>query len=289
MTQARQFDAYAVTTRSGPHVTLQAGVVHMGRHWTTATRNSVKAESIKRLVRATVTTGEGPSWRVVGGSARVLDGAHPMSLATSPVTSALAGGAMLRVGLRRLDQLVGYAEVGAGVPLSFLPSGRVLLVTRIQDELVLDGDRVLDVGGDWSPDHVAIEPSGRRPPRWKPERALADVPEEIADLAVQSGRGWLGVMTSAGAVPLPGDWDPVAGRVRVSREALSAVGAEIPGAVCLTLDDSSSRRPDEKVGVMLRGSGTVVDLDATAAVVAVEVSRVTYWKGFVSTSEDVAA
>ncbi|MGI8751004.1 MAG: hypothetical protein ACR2MN_01560 [Acidimicrobiales bacterium] len=287
--QAGQFDAYAVTTRSGPHVTVQAGVVHLGRHWTTATRNSVKARSINRLHRAAITTGEGPSWRVVGGRAQVLDGARPMSLAASPVTSALAGGAMLRVGLRQLDQLVGYAEVGAAVPLSFLPTGRVLLVTRIQDEVVLDGDRVVDASGDWRPARVAVEPSRRRPARWKPERALAKVPEVIADLAVRPGRAWLGVTTCAGAVTLPADWDPVAGRVRVSRDALTAVGAELPGAVCVTLDDSASRRPDEKIGVMLRGSGAVVDLDATAAAVAVDVSRVTYWKGFVSTSEDAAA
>ncbi|MGH8921954.1 MAG: hypothetical protein ACRD0H_27035, partial [Actinomycetes bacterium] len=121
--------------------------MHVGRHWTTATRRSVKAASIRRLGRATVTIGEGPHWRVGGGTAQVLDGAHPFSLAAAPVTTALAGGAVLRVGFRELNQLVGYAEVGSAVPRSFLPTGRVLLVTRIRDELVLDGNRVVRTRG----------------------------------------------------------------------------------------------------------------------------------------------
>ena len=56
----------------------------------------------------------------------------------------------------------------------------------------------------------------------------------------------------------------------------------MPGAVCVTLDDSGRRRPDEKVGVMLRGSGSIADLDQTSVSVEVAIRRVSYWSGFSS-------
>jgi len=286
---AGRFDAFAVTTRFGPHVTLQAGVVHCGRHWTTTTRDSAKAASISRLGRAALTTGEDLRWRVVGGEALSLDPAHLSTFAADPFSSALAGGALLRLGLGHLDQLLGYAEAGAAVPVSFLPTGRVLLVTRIRDELVLDGDSVVGAAGRWARDPVAIEPDRWRTPRRRPDRALAGVPDDIAILAGQAGRAWLGVQTSLGAVALPADWEPATGRVRVGRGGLAAVAAELPGGVCVTLHESASRRPDEKLGVMLRGTGAVVDTDVTAASVALEVERVTYWRGFASTTRREAA
>ncbi len=283
------FDAYAVTTRHGPHVTLQAGVVHFGRHWTTTRRSAVKAASIDRVGWAAATTGEGRQWRVVSGRALVLDAAHPSTFVADPLSSALAGSAVVRLGLGRLDQMLGYAEAGTAVPLSYLPIGRVLLVTRISDELVLDGDQVVRATG-WSGRHaVDITAVRGRVRPWLADRALAGVPDEIAVLAGQAGKAWLGVQTSSGAVALPADWEPVAGRLRVARGALTAVGAQIPGPICVTFDNSARRRPDEKVGVMLRGEGTVVDLDDTAASVAVDVERVTHWRGFVSSTVPEAA
>jgi hypothetical protein len=287
---AGRFDAYAVGTGQGPHVTLQAGVVHLGRHWTTTTRRSVKVAAIRRTGTASATTGDGPRWRVVSGPASTLDPTHPASLAAHPVSSALSGGALLRLGLGRLDQLLGYAEAGTAVPLSFLPTGRVLLVTRIQDELTLEGDDVVDASGRWARSAGAIEPSrGLRRP-WNPDRALAGVPDDLADLVAQAGRGWLGVRTARGSVALPGEWDPSTGQLRVSHGALAAVQAELPAAICVTLHDSGSRRPDQKLGVMLRGTGAVADVDRSSASVAIAVERVTYWDGFVSnTKAEVAA
>jgi hypothetical protein len=284
-----RFDAYAVTTGQGPHVTLQAGVVHLGRYWTTTTRGSVKAASISRLGRAAATAADGSRWRVVGGEALLLDPARLSSFGADPFASALAGGAMFRLGLGRLDQVLGYAEAGAAVPASFLPTGRVLLVTRIRDQLVLDGNDIVAATGQWARSPKDIEPRRRRRSRWEADRVLSGVPDDIAVLAARAARGWLGLQTGPGAVALPADWEPATGRLRVGRGALAAVSAELPGGVCVTLHDSASRRPDEKLGIMLRGTGAVVDIDETAASVALDVDRVTFWRGFVSTTVGQAA
>lgn len=289
MIRAGHFDAYTVTTRSGPHVTLQAGVVHLGRHWTTATRESVKAASIRKVGRASASMGEGRSWRIIGGEASALDPAHMSSFTTDPVASAFAGGAMLRLGLGRLDQLLGYAEAASSVPVSFLPTGRVLLATRIRDELVLDGDQVVSATGQWARDRADVHPVTSRARQWKPELALADVPDGIAALARRAGHTWVGLESIGGAVALPADWEPVSGQLRVGRGALTAVAAELPGPVCVTIHDSASRRPDEKLGVMLRGNGAVIDADHAAVSVALEIERVTYWCGFATTTTDRAA
>jgi hypothetical protein len=70
---------------------------------------------------------------------------------------------------------------------------------------------------------------------------------------------------------------------------LGTVAAERPGAVCVSLHDSGSRRPVEKLGVMLRGTGAIADVDASSASVAIAVERVTYWDGFTSDTKQRAA
>ena len=45
-------------------------------------------------------------------------------------------------------------------------------------------------------------------------------------------------------------------------------------------DDSASRRPDEKLGVMFRGSATLEDTDGAAATVLLHSERITTWNGF---------
>jgi hypothetical protein len=286
---AAGFDAYAVTARSGPHVTLQAGVLHLGRHWTTTIRTSVKAGAVRRTGWAAASSMEGRRCRVVGGPASLLDPVHPSTITSEPVNTMLAGGALLRLGLGRLDQILGYAEAGRAVPLSFLPTGRVLLTTRLRDELVLEGDTVVRAGGRWDRAGAELDVRRGRPPRWQPDRVLDGAPEEITLLAGRAGPGWIGVQTGTGAVALPAAWDPSTGRLKVALAGLGAVAAELPGPVCVTLHDSGRRRPDEKMGVMLRGVGTVVDRDGRAASVAIDVERVTHWSGFDTTTVHEAA
>lgn len=58
------FAAYAVRTRSGPHVTMQAGVVQSGCFITTTSRDSLKAKSVRahRVAAATVERDDGATF-----------------------------------------------------------------------------------------------------------------------------------------------------------------------------------------------------------------------------------
>lgn len=76
-------------------------------------------------------------------------------------------------------------------------------------------------------------------------------------------------------------------RFDLSVAALAQVQAELPGTGCATFDDSTSRRPDEKRGVMLRGHLDLVDVDGPRATVAIRTERITAWDGFSASTSDV--
>lgn len=274
------FDAYAVTTRLGPHVTMQAGVVHAGRHWTTVSRRSLKARTVGAAGWASVTvSATGGRRRIVAGPARVLDGLRPWTLVADPLAGILAGGAVLRMGAAHPDQLLGYAQGIGRVPAGFAPWGRALLVVEARDELVLDGDRVVGSRGRWAGVAAPLPPGParrrRRPPQW-----IDRVPAVVADLVAGAGPCWLGVQDGAGSVAVPARWDPATATVVAPRPVLAALGPRLPGPVCVTLDDSSARRPDRKRGAMLRGTGRIVDGDEQVVEVAIRPDRVTVWDGF---------
>lgn len=274
------FHAYAVATRWGPHVTLQAGVVHLGRHWTTTTRRSVKVRSVQRLRLASVTVQDHGRHRVLGGPARVLDPTRPWTFVTSPVAGALAGGAVVRLAAEQLEQVLGYAEAGNRVPDAFKPWGRVLLVTDLCDSLSLEGDRVVAADGRWARPPGPLGPPRRSRTAWPGVSTATALPPDVAGLAQEDADCWLGVGTSSGAVALPARWDFTRGRVRVSADALAMVGPVLPGPICVTLDESSQRRPDLKLGAMLRGRAQLVGLDDQGATLDLRLERVTYWRGF---------
>jgi hypothetical protein len=259
---------------------MQAGLTHAGRYWTTTSRRSAKAKAIRRAGWAAATLADSPRWRVVAGPASVLDAVHPSTVVADPVTTLLAGGAMFRLGIGLLDQLVGYAEAGTAVPFDFLPTNRVVLVHRATSELVVSEDGIED---------SLMLPTGSPARRWRPEPVLVGIPAEIFDLATQDGPAWLGIGTDIGPVAVPGAWDGETGRIRVRREVLALLAADLPGRIAVTRDHSDSKRPDEKLGVMLRGDGIIADADGTHASVAITVDRVTHWCGFVSGTVQEAA
>ena len=53
-----------------------------------------------------------------------------------------------------------------------------------------------------------------------------------------------------------------------------------PGAAAAVFDQSASRRPDEKLGVMFRGSAVVRHLDGNRATISIRSEKVTTWDGF---------
>ncbi|HET9691774.1 MAG TPA: hypothetical protein VFP61_11515, partial [Acidimicrobiales bacterium] len=117
-----------------------------------------------------------------------------------------------------------------------------------------------------------------------PER----LPPPVRALAGADGGCWVGVVTPAGVVAVPGRWCAGQRIAEVAAGVLDAVGADLGAGVCVTLDDSGERRPDRKVGCMLRATVLGRPLaTAAGAVVRLEVAceRVTWWQGFRSGTE----
>lgn len=279
------FAAYAVTTRSGPHVTMQAGVVQSGRFITTTSRSSLKAKCVRahRVAAATVEGADG-STEVVAGPTVSVDLRHPESMLTDPAGALIAGPAALRLAGDQLEQLHGYIEAAGRVPSAWLPHNRVLLVTRIDRSLRVEGFDLLDGTGDWTPELPA--PAELRRTEDRPARPLPDLPTEAAHLLHADAPARIGIATPEGPVVLPARWQDQ-DRFDLSAAALAQVRAELPGAGCVTFDDSASRRPDEKRGVMLRGYLDLVDVDGPRATVAIRTERITAWDGFSAATTDV--
>lgn len=281
------FAAYAVTTRSGPHVTMQAGVVQSGRFITTTSRDSLKAKCVRahQVAAATVERTDG-STEVVAGPTAAVDLRHPEGMLTDPAGALVAGPAALRLAGDQLEQLLGYVEVAGKVPSAWLPHNRVMLVTRIDRSLRVEGFDLLDGTGDWTPELPA--PVELRRTEGRTPGSLPDLPADIAHLLHAEAPARVGIATPEGPVVLPAHWQGE-DRFDLSAAALAQVRAELPGAGCATFDDSTSRRPDEKRGVMLRGYLDLVDVDASRATVAIRTGRVTAWDGFSAATTDVPA
>ncbi len=279
------FAAYAVTTRSGPHVTIQAGVVQSGRFVTTTSRDSLKARSVRThgFAAATVDHEDG-STEVVAGPTVSVDLRHPEAMLADPAGALIAGPAALRLAGDQLEQLLGYVEAAGAVPNGWLPHNRVMLVTRIVRSLRVQGFDLLDGTGEWTPELPA--PTELHRTDGRPDGTLPAVPDDVALLLQTDAPVRLGIATPDGPVVLPARWQGQ-DRFDVSAAALAQVRACLPGAGCATFDDSTSRRPDEKRGVMLRGHLDLVDVDGARATVAICTARVTSWDGFAASTSDV--
>lgn len=280
------FSAYAVTTRSGPHVTLQAGVVQSGRFVTTTSRHSLKARCVRahRVAAATIEHDDG-STEVIAGPTVSVDLRRPEGMLTDPAGALIGGPAALRLVGDQFEQLLGYVEAAGNLPSDWLPHNRVLLVTRIDRTLLVDGFDLLDGTGDWTPELSAPadlhRTGGRRP------GSLPELTDDVRHLVHDEAAARLGIATPDGPMVLPARWQG-GDRFDLSTAALGQVRAGLPGAGCATFDDSTSRRPDEKRGVMLRGHLDLVAVDGARATIAIRTERVTTWDGFSASTSDVA-
>jgi Pyridoxamine 5'-phosphate oxidase len=102
--------------------------------------------------------------------------------------------------------------------------------------------------------------------------------------------GWpaqavLGWTTPRGPIALPTRWDMGTSRARVPAGPLRSVGGPRTSPACVCLDESGGPGPLAKKGRLLRGPGHA-RLRGDTASVALQVERVTRWKGFeVETAE----
>lgn len=273
---ATRFAGYAVPSRSGPHVTMQAGVIHADRFWTTTSAASLKARSVGTHRVSSVLVSDERGDRVLAGETNRLRPFRPLDVLSDPFAPFRSTSAVMRLGIEQVEQLMGYFEAAGAVPADWLPHRRVLLVTRIDRELRLDGLRLVDVDGSWERRvGDALEPDPG------PVRDLPhdDLPVTHSDVVRLDRRARLGVETPDGPVVLPASWQG-RNQFEVSASALRAIAADLPGRASVVFDDSMSRRPDEKLGVMFRGAASLGDVDGAAATVHLHSERITTWNGF---------
>lgn len=279
ITDDGRFQAYAVRSRTGPHVTMQAGVIHAGRFWTTSSASSLKSRSVSAHGDATAVIATENGHRIVSGPTLALAPFRPWKAIEDPLAPILAGPAIARLGVSNAEQLLGYLEASRSIPSEWLPTRRVLLVTKIERSLTMHDGEVVDATGSWSrsvvPGALGTSPvagsAGSLPER--------SVPATHRSLVRVDVRAHLGVATPTGPVALPARWIGD-GLFAVSAHALGAVTADLSGRGTAVFDQSTSRRPDEKLGVMFRGSLRLADLDGTDAFVRLSTERVTTWDGF---------
>jgi hypothetical protein len=104
--------------------------------------------------------------------------------------------------------------------------------------------------------------------------------------------GWpasavLGWMAPGGPVALPARWDPRTERARVPAPPIKKAGRSRTAAACVCIDESEGLGPVAKRGRLLRGQGRAT-LRGDVASVALEIERITRWKGL-QTQTAVAA
>ena len=264
------FQAIAVETRRGPVVTLQAGVELGCRYRTTTSHTSAKVTSIRQHRTAAVLSPTADGWSLRVGRAVVLDPRHPLHGLRDPLGSAWGTTALAKIMAAYPEQLLGYATDGA-VPAAWNVLSRVLIAVR--------ADRMFT----WKRDGSTVHPSGKQSPSWPLDRtATSEVPTldgEHQQLINRRRTCWLGLESVDGPVVIPATWS-TDGTVRAHTAVLQLVGARLPGPTCVTIDDSESPRPSEKIGVILRGSTVPRSNRGGFTALAFDTATATTWSGF---------
>lgn len=291
------FQHLAVSQRSGPHVTLVAGVAMAGRSWSTTSSAAAKVGAIRSDPRAAVLeidAGDGRqdlSWTLLAGRATVLDPRRPRCGLVDPVAASLAGVALARIGLAHADQVLGYLRDATAVPTQWHLGSRVLIVVQARHRLMWESGGISRATGAFAA-ASPLPPPTRRRGRRLAAGVISAMGVEHADLVQRPGPCALGLSCATGAAVVPATWHPDTGTVSVDRSVLAHLGAVLPGRCSVTFDQSSDPRPAAKLGVMLRGRAErIVDRARTADAMArdladltVAVDRVTTWDGFASTA-----
>jgi hypothetical protein len=273
------FQAFVVRGKSGPVVTLQAGVDFGGYYWTTTSRRAAKVAALRRDSCVSVLSRKQDSWRLRAGRALVLDPSRaPEAVRDLPVY-ALAGSALALIAVRFPDQLLGYVADRASTPKAWRLHHRVLIAVRHDDELVFTDDGEIT----HQTDRFRYDPDDRRDLVRTNKRPPMSNHDREASLLDFDAWCWLGLDGNSGPTVLPGRWKARSSTIEVPSTVLAAVDARLPGRACVTIDDSDSPRPSDKSGVIARGDASLTRVRADVATIAVDVDSTTTWDGFRST------
>lgn len=276
------FDAFAVSGRAGPHVTMQAGTDLGGRYWTTTGRSSHKVRILEVSPTACVARDTAGSTSVVGGAVTIIDGRRPGRGPVDPVAVAAAGPALARLARTNARQVRGYLRDRRDVPAGWSLVGRVLLAVKPNRRMVIDDSgRVVSATEAW--DRRPATPAATADPGVSLPAAFTDLGDDHEALVATPTHGaWFGVLGVDGPLVVPAVWGPDRG-VTVSCDALGLAAARLPGPVCVTIDRDAGAGPTDKSGVMLRGAGAVAGREDDGLVlVRIDVVRITSWSGFVT-------
>ena len=271
-----KFQAFVVRGKTGPVVTLQAGVDFAGYFWTTTSRSAAKVKALRRDPAAAVLSRKHEMWTLRAGRAVVIDPARPSDAIRELPIFALAGTALALIAARYPEQLLGYAADGASTPKAWRLRKRVLIAMRHDDEI------------EWSDDGTIMHQTDRFESDAGPDARLDRIPAAAAaapelDRAPQlevDGSCWLGLDSAAGPLVLPGQWDASRSTVRVKSAILIATHPWVPGRACVTIDSSDARRPSDKAGIIARGEATLGRRRSGASSIVVDVDAISTWTGF---------
>jgi len=126
---------------------------------------------------------------------------------------------------------------------------------------------------------------GARPHPLAPVSIRIETLDLLAGWSAQSVLGW---MAPSGPIALPARWDPRTERARAPAAPLRDAGGPRTAAACVCVDESEGPGPLAKRGRLLRGQGRAT-LRGDVASVALELKRVTRWKGFQTQTAAAAA
>lgn len=284
-----------VRSRRGPHVTPELFALASGRIWclTAATTLKVKVLDGGGPVAVAATTKDGRSALAIG-RATVLDPARPIRNLGSLVTSLTSPVAVGRFAARNAAELTGtVVDLLQGKLGGPLPPRRVVVCIEPTAYAVVDGGAVSTSAG-WERDasggaHAsaarradgASDDGGEDDEPDTVLRDLADVdgvPEALRSLT-DDGPAFVGFLTNAGApLVLPAAWEAASRRARVASGLIGLTGASPSSPACVTRDRWVGFGPSGKLGVMLRGRGTVAE-EAEPGTIDFELTGAAYWHG----------
>jgi hypothetical protein len=152
----------------------------------------------------------------------------------------------------------------------------VLVSIDIRRLALLDGWDVVDSWGRWPSTDLLLR--GEPPTSTAPD--LTAVPPGVRSLLADDAPVVLGWQSLAGPLALPARWRPTSGGLETSGAAMALAGGASgsPASMCA---ERSRYRLKSKEGLLLTGDGhaRLLGSNGPTARVALDVRRLTWWKG----------
>ena len=278
------------------------------RVWVTTSRGSVKARAWRADPRVAGLVRMGDLAVSFTGTVTTYDLLDAASWSRSLREGPVIALASTRFTRKNARFFAGYAVDAHHVPLAWTPPGRVFAELTIERSVVLEGQALVSVWGDWGAEVEGV--SSFRAARTG-EPPLSRLPERVASDLGTSGDGALALSTSEGPLVLPVRWlaDGAAVYAALPQEALALAGLTGPSVpAALQVDRTSWWRAREMVGAMVRGRGEVAVVrrlssgarsaaaiaagagleSDDAALVRIRPERLVWWRGWSSGSAVLA-